>query len=326
MRQEDPAISNLLEPTGKKVSPGAPLESSDIAKFFIKRGYEVLGVNQIWKSVTGHVKKDGVEYYLKLANGEGSYELLSNEISWNEVIQKSMTEKGFDKLVVPEIIDKGDYNGSIFFITRYYFGTPLANKHYTKVGDIAKYSDTIVEIASFIDSCEGVLLSIDSKHKPNDQLKEQEMKGFIGVAKGYADVVKENDMSNLLAIVEEYRKNFEFSLCHNSFEPKEMIPEGEKIVLIDAEKASAYSPKFFDVAYLFTKVYIAAGLPDVAKDLLHRFRDRLADDKKTDFDRLIRPSLGLSAIHCFMKSETDANHFFEYHNRFAEELKAGLPY
>ncbi|WKZ31570.1 MAG: hypothetical protein QY318_02300 [Candidatus Dojkabacteria bacterium] len=322
----DPAIANLLEPTGTQASPGEPANSRDIAKFFIKRGYEVMGINQIWKSVTGHLKKDGVEYYLKLANSGASSELIKNEISWNETIHKLATEKGFDRLIVPGIEDQGEYEGSVFFLTKYYFGTPLANKNYTKVGDIAKYADTIIDIAHLINDGGVVPLSIDSQHKQKDGLKEHEMQGFLNVAKGYAAEIKENDMAPLLAIVDEYQKAFDFSLCHNSFEPKEMIPEGDKIVLIDAEQASAYSPKYYDIAYFFTKTYVAGRLPDVAKDLIRKFKEKLSDDEKSAFDGLVRPSIALSAIHCFLKSEQDGNHFFEYHNKFLEEFKAGLPY
>lgn len=322
----DPAIENLLEATGKKVTPGEPVNSGDIAKFFIKKGYEVLGVNQIWKSITGHLKKDGIEYYLKLANGDGSSELINNEISWNSAIQKLADEKGFTKLLVPKIEDQGEYNGRVYFLTKYYFGSPLANKDYTKVGEIERFVESIADIAHFINSAEGITLSVDSAHKQGDTLREHEMKGYLDVAKQYAGAVTTNDMADLLKITQEYEKSFEFSLCHNSFEPREMIPEGDKIVLIDAEQASAYSPRYYDIAYCFVKIYVSARLPDVAKGLLHKFKAGLTDAERNRFDELVRPSLALSAISCFMKSEQSGNHIFDYHKQFTEELKKGNPY
>jgi hypothetical protein len=298
------------------------LNVSDIAKFFIKEGYQVMGINQIWRSTTGHLKKDGVEYYLKLASTDTVSESLQNEISWNKNIQSLYKEKDFDRLIVPQIEDEGFYKGKAYFLSRYYYGKPLANRDFSKQSDIQKYLDTIVDIAVFILRTENVELYKD--HLLTDKQKTSEFRAeeYISLTKEFAKDLKQNDVSDLLQIVEEIRGNLKLALNHNSFDVREMLAEGSKIVLIDAEDASEYSPKYNDIAHCYTTLLTRVTDKDIAQDFLNQVKEQLNEDEEADFSSLLRPLIASNLIGCYWDSEKEGNHIFDAHNVLRDKLIA----
>lgn len=111
-------------------------------------------------------------------------------------------------------------------------------------------------------------------------------------------------------------------VSHGDFVPWNMIREGDRIVLIDGEHGSAKTPRYYDVAYLYHRLYTLVGRPDLADRYLRAVVSGFDSDELARFHDFFPHVLASRTIGGYFDAKNDGTSF-EYHDRLRDEVLAG---
>ena len=103
-------------------------------------------------------------------------------------------------------------------------------------------------------------------------------------------------MADIFAETEKLRHNFIPKLNHGDFVPWHFIQGKERIALIDAEHASCYLPKYYDVSYFYERLYARGRSPELAKEYLRKIKDAIPSVDRQNFDSELKPVLASRII------------------------------
>ena len=117
-------------------------------------------------------------------------------------------------------------------------------------------------------------------------------------------------------IEEEKTANRRFvypALQHGDFVPWHMFQIDDKTIgVVDGEHASLIKPRFYDLAYLYTRLYTKASSPDAAKKVLRLFL-KTSGTKRGHFFRAFLPVATLRSFGVLFDSIND--------NRYQKEAQ-----
>lgn len=116
-------------------------------------------------------------------------------------------------------------------------------------------------------------------------------------------------------LIGQYRSFVYPALQHGDFVPWHMFRLKEKIIgIVDGEHASLVKPRFYDLAYLYTRLYTKAHVPDEARKSLNLFLEK----SKINSEEFFRAFLPVITLRSF-GMHLDATNDNDYH-REAQEL------
>lgn len=251
---------------GKNPVTAIVLNLNEISTFLNKKGYEVVNLRQPWRHVVGKIKKDGKEFFFKIASTEEIGKKTKNQIDWSERMSGILKT-----MKVPEIKDKGEYKGLPWFTNEYVEGPLLAD--YVK--DRGKGTKNLKENLKKV-----ALLAKEIMELPSDALspkKTQErmelVKGkMIEKVDGWIELVdKKESITELRKFMTEKLLEVQFAPSFGGFVPWHMIKRNEEIYLIDSEHGKMEGIKFYDVAYFYHRVFTKLQTPDIADEFMQIF-------------------------------------------------------
>ena len=234
------------------------------------KGFEETNLVQLWRFVTGKIRKNGKDYFFKLANKPSLNQKIQNEIEFNTQICTSIKQNCVKYFDVPEIFESGYWEKRYFYIGNFVEGFPLLQKKNNgdarNIANFAKHLENITKINSYFLSLTNIIFTTELGNTIEAHWKNS----FKPKIDHFYTEIGRDDLNEVKTVFDNYTDIKEsYGLCHRDFVPWHMIWNGEKIVLIDAEHAGNLNPKFYDTAYFFCSLYTSAQLPDLAKKFLN---------------------------------------------------------
>lgn len=241
---------------------------AEAKQYFESLGYEVIKIEQIWRHITGILKKGESQYFLKLATSEEIGKKTENECRWNSYINSFSDDKKLS-MAVPKVVDSGKWNNLFWFLAEYVEGKLIAspNENQTKLleENLGLFARTAKEII-LIDP-EISLLGDDGVDSPEEKKRKmiEKIENWAKESgKDIAELVKET----ITGI-----ENVIFAPVHGDFVPWHGIKSNNgNIYLVDGESAKMKGIKFYDVAYFYHRVYTKMKRSDLADRFLDEFR------------------------------------------------------
>ena len=318
MKKDKLNIDSFTNKEGKNYRKSEMLDKAEIEKYFSKKGYTVIELQQIWRHVHGKLKKDNKIFFLKMASTSDIGERTRNETMWNNQIGSLIEKAGVDYFDVPHIYETGEYNDKFYYIASHHGGDMLASKNPPTTESLEKWIDKIVKSNIFFLSLQREDLNF---HRDKDSIISQDKwDEYFQRVQSWLEEVKEHQLQEIFNEVKNLKNTFEPSVNHGDFVPWHLIQEGEKFILIDGEHASTQSPKYYDVCYFYHRLYTSAKNPELAKTYLAKFRSHLSEEEKNIFDVSIRPILATRIIGGFWDAKTDGLEDVTFHNKLREEF------
>jgi len=269
------------------------LEVTDAKELLDQKGFEVVSLEKIWRNITGHVKKDGLDMFFKLAVNPTHSGGLKNEFAWNELFEAEPLAN--TNVQIPKNYVSGEFKECFWFACEYIAGKALVEPDYIYVDGVAqrgpKYivsnpaqiRNRLPEIAQLFKSC---FEYKTDKLLPYDIAKEgrDRVESFWKITNQWVEE-SGRELSPLVDLITEY---FDCMLVqgisHGDFVPWHlMVDQQDRMYLIDAERGQIKGIKFFDLAYMYHRLFAVAEAPQLANALiaeLKKIYDFSEEDKR----------------------------------------------
>lgn len=261
----------------------------EVKEIFEKKGFEVIFLEQLWRHVHGKLRKNNKYFFLKLASTIEIGSKTENEISWNENVAPLL--KNLSSIKIPKIYETGKLKDRFYYLSEFCEGDLLATKFPPNLKNLKNWLDKIVELNITLLSYQKI------KFKKDNNLSEKEISdNYVNNIKQKYEDVKEYKLNEIFIEVEKLRNSFSPKINHGDFVPWHFIEGENAITLIDAEHASSYLPKYYDVCYFYERLYARGESPELAKEYLRKIKESLSETEKQNFDKELKPVLASRII------------------------------
>lgn len=308
-------INYFTTGSGKNYRQAKELNKKSVSNFFNKLGYKVIEVNQWSRHAFGKIKKGNKIFFFKLASTEGISERTQNEVTWNNQISKAIKKHGVKFFAVPKVFKTGWFGENFYFISEFYGGPYLAYKNPVNTASLKKWLNKIVKINLFFLSLKGLKFLRDKNIKfseiPNLVIKK---------TKKWYKEVEEHNLNKILEKVKEIKTTYQPSTNHGDFVPWQMIKQKNKFILIDGEHGSSKTPKYYDIAYFYQRLFTSGKSPKLAKLYLRKIKENLSKKEKGDFEKIFKPVLASRIIGGFWDAKNDGKKDLTYHNKIKKDF------
>jgi hypothetical protein len=299
------------------------LDLEQVRSFFESKGFDVKDLSQKWRNVYGKLQKNREIFFLKLASTPGIGHRTYNEATFNKQLLSVLTGNNW---TVPKVIAEGEYNGLYYYLSEFIDWPLLLPQKTAPDKNFDARLPEVVAINKFLLNQSDFIMPRDDEHEGKPlanriQLYYQRWEDF------YNDV-KEFDLKQLLDTVKTIDKTFAKALNHCDFAPWHMMRSDNKLVLFDAEHASNYNPRYYDVCYFYHRLYTVGTGADSAKKYFNLFRDSLDSRERQQFDDAVKPILAARIIGGFWDEKNSKNKVPDYsiHNQIKQEYLASEHY
>lgn len=261
----------------------------EVKDFFKNQGFEVIFLDQLRRHVHGKLRKNKKNFFLKLSSTGKIGIKTENENFWNKNISHLL--KDLDSIKIPHIYETGKLEDRFYYLSEFCEGDLLATKIPPNLKNLKKWLDKIVELNIIL------LQSKNIKLKKDENINEKEVSNnYVNDIKQRYEDVKEYGLKEFFEEVELLKNNFIPKINHGDFVPWHFIEDKNTITLIDAEHASSYLPKYYDVCYFYERLYARGESPELAKEYLRKIKNSLPEKEKNNFDKELRPVLASRII------------------------------
>ena len=269
-------------------------------------GFGVGGLEQFWRHVTGRVKKDGKEYFIKIAANDAVAERTRNEVTWNEQISK--LTKLRDIFYVPPILDTGKLMGRFYYLTEFVEGRAVATKNPPDLSRLEFWLKKIVLANLYLLQLTGLKFRRDKSQE--NFVKDP--RDYVSKTRSWMKEVGDPKLASLMSVIEGIVGTYEPSINHGDFVPWHMFDNSTYFTLIDGEAASSLSPRYYDIAYFYRAVYTSGKSPELAKKHLNLVRDSLPPDDRDGFVESVVPLIAARIMAGYRDAKIDKNKDTKY--------------
>ncbi len=273
----------------------------EIEAYFNYLDFTVISSSQSWRYVTGFLENDNKEYFFKVSTNSALSERLKTEIEWEEIRDREDIKLSCD---FPQIYKTGFYKDILLYIVfEKVNGVPLANSTKNDDKSMQIFISHIKDVVKIIHS----IMSINSDSLlPKDRKMNMSIADFIvGSYKKYLNEMHNRiDVKSLEKIIEAGIQYTTVAPAHCDFVPEHLLIENNtKLYVVDNEAFSLHHVKFYDLAYMYHRLYTKYCRPDIANKLLNLYESEYPLSKQEIL--AFRAILGARLIGGFLDAEND---------------------
>lgn len=316
----DDIINHMIKDNFKTASghswlSGKKVDVDEIKKFFLSKKVDVKEINETGRflNIIGNLNTQKV--FIKVSTSEGLNEKLLNEISWHDELKRV----GIDLNITP-LLENGYIDNTLVYAIYEFVEGYTLDSMIEKID--SKILKDLVNINISIDCVKGINLFKNQQEREHAEKAITSIKDkathYFKVAENFAKESGE-DLTELLDVVKNYEKMDEMGLNHNDFTPRNILYSDGKLILTDGESASTTSPRFYDVAIMYTRLYLTYSRPDLAKEYLNEFIKLLPENYLDTFNFAFKTMLASRTIGGFWEATTGGADL-EYCKRLMEEI------
>ena len=306
---------------GKDYRTAGTIDLTDIKRFLKNKGYVVLELEQLWRHVTGKLKKEEGLFFFKMATTEGVAERTKNEFAWNEEFNKRADNQK-QPFLISKNRENGYYKGTLFyFISDFFEGEYLATKYPRDKKDLGNWLEKIATAALFVQSLpEMDLPKNESSRRKLSESGMTKAEYMHQKASKWAESF-ETDVSALLGVISDAGQSIKIATSHGDFVPWHMRKiEGGKFGLVDGEHATSVGVKYYDAAYFYHRVYTALEEPNFAKQFLKILKTQLNEEEKELLLEELKPVLAQRCIGGFFDAKNEEKKDTSIHKKLMKDI------
>jgi len=302
-----------------------PLDLAAVARFLQDRGYQVVALKQLWRHVTGLIEQADKKFFFKMASTPRISIRTRNEYTWNAMLNSSASLLP-PSLRIPQNYASGFYHDDLFwFISDYFEGDLLAEKHPPRPKTLVNWLDKIVTALLGLAELDARgIWTLSDQERLRHTSGSIHIHDWLSQRAGYYLTqleVRPRDLEAMLRLVETGPVALAPSLQHGDFVPWHMIEFNDGVFgLVDAEHAGHFFPEYYDVAYYYHRVYTTLRQPILAKLFLQKFRESLPDEQGASFLEKLRPVLAQRTMGGLWDATVDRETELYFHQALIRDL------
>jgi len=237
----------------------------EVRAMLTARGYEVVGLEKVWRHVTGKVVKNDKMFFFKMAATPEISEFTRNEHTWDEIL----TKRPLGTVIqVPHDYDAGVWRERFWFMADYIGGRKLADPEHP--GELAELRQWLPEIAKLIKAI--MTHEFDGGLLRDVRATESERKEKFWENINEWEKVAGRDLSELKNFIRERMRFVSYAPSHGDLVPWHLLfGENGQLYLVDGEHGKTQGIKFYDLAYCYHRLFTSLRTPELANELLTAF-------------------------------------------------------
>lgn len=244
---------------------------------------------------------DGKKVFSKKANQKEMAPLLQNELLWHDFMQQVASTFPELRLRSPRIIE--EKNDEIIFehVEAPFVSSPddrIIHDH-----DIERLASTLIALdrvaggwssAHAVDDADNNLPYDNLSLSWEDWYKETKPAGLV----------TDDMMRQAKSVLAQHAAHVTPRLQHGDFTPWHIFNQDGEWIIYDGEHASQMKPRFFDLAYLYSRVFTRQKNAPAAGQILQSFVEKV-DMSKEDFMKAFLPLLVSRSLGMFLDALHD---------------------
>lgn len=253
-----------------------------VISHYASLGYRFVEKIPPWRFFVAILEKDGRKYFLKVGQKSSPFfkdkpldEMWSREEKLMSFINSRLSGSDQPALFrLAEVIDRGQNEESAWTLFEYLSGPHIIDTTKDGDGKVERWLPTIINILQWFDRLEDEGLGTMGRDLTRENIEKVTEWSKKPLNLG---ILKPGEVGQALAVIKELGPTAETRLQHGDFVPWHMHDDGfPRVVLIDLEGAR---PRFryYDLAYVYHRLYTKRADPPMAKRLLNLFLESVQD-------------------------------------------------
>lgn len=269
---------------------------------------------------TYQVEKDQKHYFLKCAKA-GVERNLANDVWWSLTLNRIVEGKTKIGIRAPNIIESHT-NWVVFeWIDGKELALPSSDNKILKecvpfLSEIVFQLDSVLHVNidknPFVEKGESApYTQLTTKWSQWTELPLKQ--GFIS----------DSDVNAANLLIKEWSQHVQAGLAHGDFSPWHILVNKDEKVLIDGDHSSLIKPRYYDLAYIYSRLYSRNEAKTATAELLRSFINKIGIPKD-DFAKAFIPVLTSRAIGVCNDASRDLESGLDYREIAAELLQLCL--
>lgn len=269
---------------------------------------------------TYQVEKDKKQYFLKCAK-DGLERNLANDVWWSLTLNRIVEGKPKIGVRAPNVVEYHSDWAVFEWIDGKELASPSSSNEAFQaqipyLSELLFQLDSVLQVSidnnPFVEKSESAPYTLLNTKWP--QWTELPLKqGFIS----------QSDVDNANLLVSEWSKYVQAGLAHGDFSPWHILVNQNEKVLIDGDHSSLIKPRYYDLAYIYSRLYSRNSAKQETAELLQSFMDK-SGVQKDDFAKSFIPVLTSRAIGVCNDASRDLESGHDYRKVSAELLQLCL--
>lgn len=279
-------------------------DSQAIEAYFVGQGYQLASIDLRPRTIRLLANRAGRDYFIKLAATTKVSERIENEIAWNQIIAGRVAPT--EPFSAPTVLEQGTFQDFRWYATAYIAGGPIAQPWQTSAEGLRAWLDRIVRTNYVIAGLTDLDLPRDrGQARPSAQEFADHL---YTKTKTWIDALPADQQQELSSLLEDLRAiaySYQPGVGHHDFVPWHMLAQGQRLLLIDGEHATALGDQSYDAVYFFHRVYTKASDPAVARLYFEKYLQMLSGQQRQQAAAAFLPLLASRIIGGFFDAQTD---------------------
>lgn len=284
-------------------------------------GYKIINkITDNSRFSTYQVEQNHKHYFLKCAKSEFERNL-TNDVWWNMTLNRIAEGKPKIGIRAPNIVETHNDWAVFEWVDGKELALPSSDDS-TLLGHVPYLSELLYQLDSVLkvnidrkpfveksDSAPYTLLNTKWPKWTELPLKQ----GFI----------TESDVKDANTLVKDWSMYVQAGLAHGDFSPWHILVNQHEKVLIDGDHSSLIKPRYYDLAYIYSRLFSRNSAKQTTAKLLKEFITKI-DVSKDDFAKAYIPVLTSRAIGVCNDASRDLESGNDYREVAAELLQKCL--
>ncbi len=240
------------------------------------------------------VSKDDQKFFAKKVIDPKLTRDLENEIWWHLSLKRLSEASPKLLAVAPELIDYGKN----WYVAEFFDAPLLLNKEDT---DLSKLDQVIDRLVNLLVNFDQQLLTRNTGQPLYEETNSAPYTNLWKKVDGWmekpleAKIISPSQIEKSRSLIDSHRQYVLPSIQHGDFVPWHMFDLGEKTGIVDGEHSSLVKPRYYDLCYLYSRLYTWSGAKEQARQILKGFVDKSVNDTDKFFQAML-PVMTLRAL------------------------------
>ena len=229
------------------------------------------------------VRKNAGTYFCKIALDTALNPFLENALLWSQAIQQA---ESLRKCRIPHVVETFVGDEELLYQVSENIAEfkPLATKKFNGIkpdcGELATYLPRIVR--TYFEMQNLLRVPAVQANLQRQDLSAARQNLLEKTKSWYTPKVRQHfNLDDFLDILSTLPEPFAIGFNHGDFVPWHFgLDSKTDLYLIDAEKASLYPFLYYDLAYMYTRIYTRLNSPNLARTLLRQVEEYLPTNEE----------------------------------------------
>lgn len=260
---------------------------------FEHQGYRVVEhLRDSGRNAIFTVEKSGQRFFAKQTTNKEPVKM-ENDVWWMLTMQRLAGDDS--PFRAPKLVD----HGAGWFVSEYIENDLLAESKFNEgEKELLALADPLVDSLAWLDKAlipQHVSAQFDlTNSAPYNNLMKK-IDTWLEAPLAQKRIIL-SDVIAAKELIQDHQKYLQPAFAHGDFVPWHFFKGENQLILFDGEHSGLQKPKYYDLAYIYTRLYTRTNAPTAARAILRKFISAAEISDRDVFMRHLLPVMTLRAL------------------------------